>query len=103
MDIKKVRKNVQRDVRHTERPNLCNSKVDVAEKYSPFRMCATARKLGLKAGFSFDLTANDENNEPWNVSIECPAEGFAKAGRGEALASHGVAAVRRLHLQKAGG
>ena len=42
----------------------------MAEVYSPLRVCATARRLGLKAGFSFDLTVNDENGEPWDLSIE---------------------------------
>ena len=47
----KFNKNVQRDVRRTERRNFGKSKADVAEAYSPPRVCATARKMGLKAGF----------------------------------------------------
>ena len=57
----KYTKKLQRDVRRTERHNFGKSKTDVAEVYSPPRVCATARKLCLKAGFSFDLTVNDEN------------------------------------------
>ena len=42
----------------------------MANGYSPLRVCATARKMGLKAGFSFDLAVTDENGEPWDHSIE---------------------------------
>ena len=61
---KKFKKKVQRDVRRTERRNFGKSKADVAEVYSPLRVCATARKMGLKAGFSFDHAVNDKNGEP---------------------------------------
>ena len=67
---KKFTKKVQRDVRRTERRNFGNSRMDVAKVYSPPRVCATARKIGLTAGCSFDLIVNDENGEPWDLSIE---------------------------------
>ena len=47
----KFTKKVQRDVRRTERRDFGKSKADVAEVYSPLRVCTTARKVGLKAGF----------------------------------------------------
>ena len=53
-----------------KRQNFTKFKLDMAEVYSPPCMCATARKLRLKASFSLDLTVNDESGEPWNLFIE---------------------------------
>ena len=39
---------------------------DVAEVYSPPRACAEAKKLGLRAGWSLDLTTSDEQGVPWD-------------------------------------
>ena len=64
---KQISKNVWGDVRRTERRNFGKSKADVAEVYSPPRLCATARKMGLKAGFSFDLIGNNAKGEPWDL------------------------------------
>lgn len=41
--------------------NLTNSKMDVAEVYSPERVTITARNLGFNAGWSLDFTTADEN------------------------------------------
>ena len=57
-------------MRRTGRRNFGKSKTDAAEVYSPLPVCATARRLGLKVGFSFDLIVNDENGETWDLSIE---------------------------------
>ena len=48
---------------------LTNNEMDVAELYSPERVTATARKLGLNAGWSLDFTTTDENGRPWD--FEC--------------------------------
>ncbi len=45
-------------------------RVDVAEVYSPPRMTAMARTLGLRPGFVADLTLMTDEGEPWDLSIE---------------------------------
>ena len=40
------------------------SKTDIAEAFSPPRMAIMATKLGFKAGFSLDLTTQDEQGKP---------------------------------------
>ena len=47
-----------------------NGRFHVAEVYSPPRMTEAARAAGLKDGWSLDLTKNDENGEPWDLSKE---------------------------------
>ena len=42
--------------------------VIVAEVYSPPRMCEMVEKLGMKCGFSLDLTTKDENGQAWDFS-----------------------------------
>ena len=37
--------------------------VDVTEVYSPVRVAGAAKKMGLKAGTSFDITTYDENGD----------------------------------------
>ena len=42
---------------------------DVAEIYSPPRVAKMAKRLGMKAGWSLDLTSIDGlDNEPWDFS-----------------------------------
>ena len=42
--------------------------VDVTEVYSPERVTAMARELGMTAGWAFDLTTSDEQGRPWDLS-----------------------------------
>ena len=45
-------------------------KFDVTEIYSPPRITAMAKKMGLKDGWALDLTETDEDdNQPWDFSI----------------------------------
>ena len=43
---------------------------DIAEAYSPPRMTAMAKKLGLSPGFSLDLTELNQDGEPWDLSVK---------------------------------
>ena len=45
-----------------------DGKHDVAEIYSPPRMAEAAAALGLKSGWSLDLTTCDQDGEPWDFS-----------------------------------
>ena len=50
----------------TTRPS---GKADVAEVYSPPRVTQMATKLGMKPGWSLDLTCNDEHDDvPWDFN-----------------------------------
>ena len=40
----------------------------VAEVYSPPRVAANAHKFGLIPGTSVDITVNDENGQPWDLT-----------------------------------
>ena len=62
-------KKLERDLRRTQRRNFGNSRVDVAEIYSPPRMAAMASRLGYTPGFSMDLTTLDEDGLPWDLSL----------------------------------
>ena len=42
-----------------------NSTVDVGEEYSPPRVVLEARKMGLREGFSLDLTARKPEGGVW--------------------------------------
>ena len=66
---KQSMKKLERDLRRTQRRNFGNSRIDVAELYSPPRMAAMASKLGYTQGFSMDLTTLDENGRPWGLSL----------------------------------
>ena len=51
-------------------PNVVDLDMDVvvAEVYSPPRMCEMAEKLGMKGGFSLDLTTKNETRQAWDFS-----------------------------------
>ena len=42
--------------------------VDVTEVYSPERVTAMARQMGMKGGWAFGLTTHDERGVPWDLS-----------------------------------
>ena len=42
--------------------------MEVAEVYSPPRVTKMARRMGLRAGWSLDLTTCDENGRPWDFN-----------------------------------
>ena len=42
------------------------TRMDVAEIYSPPRATEMAKKLGLRAGWSMDITTIDEEGRPWD-------------------------------------
>ena len=44
--------------------------VDVAEVYSPARLTAQCRRLGLRGGFAVDLNAVKKNGEHWDLNRE---------------------------------
>ena len=44
--------------------------MDVAEVYSPPRIADMAKKMGLRAGWSLDLTTCDESGKPWDFRDE---------------------------------
>lgn len=41
------------------------NQVQVAEAYSPPRVAVMANKIGLRGGWSLDLTTHDEDGTPW--------------------------------------
>ena len=50
-------------------------KMDVAEVYSPPRITAMARTMGLKDGWALDLTETDpDDGEPWDLSVKAKRE-----------------------------
>ena len=60
----KLRKKLARDQRQTE--NQQGAGNGVAEAYSPPRMTALARKIGIRLGLALDTTACDETGRPWD-------------------------------------
>ena len=42
--------------------------MEVAEVYSPPRVAKMAKQMGLRAGWSLDLTTRDENGRPWDFN-----------------------------------
>ena len=44
--------------------------VDVSEVFSPPRVTEVAKKMGLTAGTSFDITTVDDVGEPWDFNIQ---------------------------------
>ena len=42
--------------------------MDVAELYSPLRVVEMAKSMGLRAGWSLDLTTIDEAGRPWDFN-----------------------------------
>ena len=42
--------------------------IDVAEVYSPPRVVEFAKEMGLKCGWSLDITGRDTDGKPWNFS-----------------------------------
>ena len=45
------------------------SAMDVAEFYSPPRIAKMASNMGLRAGWSMDLTTQDSDGRPWDFNI----------------------------------
>ena len=43
---------------------------DVCEVYSPPRVTATAREMGMKGGWALDLTTDDDQGRPWDFNDE---------------------------------
>ena len=68
LDRQSVKK-FERDLQRTQRRSFGNSRVDVAEIYSPPRMAAMASRLGYTPGFSMDLTTLDEDGRPLDFSL----------------------------------
>jgi hypothetical protein len=46
------------------------TKPEVAELYSPPRVTDFGEKRGILSGVAFDLTANDEDGNPWGFRLE---------------------------------
>lgn len=44
--------------------------MEVAEVYSQPRIITIARRMGLRAGWSLDLTTGDENGQPWDFNCK---------------------------------
>ena len=66
----KLRLNVNRRMRRTLR-QAADCKYDIAEMYSPPRMVKLARQLGLRDGWSLDLTREDpDDGKPWDFGTE---------------------------------
>ena len=76
VDIKRIIDEIEQDPimklrggNHRQRRTASQrSKNDVSEIYSPPRMTRIAEELGLKPGFSLDLTVDDEDGQPWDLS-----------------------------------
>ena len=45
------------------------AQMDVAEFYSPPRITSMAAKMGLRVGWSMDITTNDIDGRPWDFKI----------------------------------
>ena len=56
------------DIR-TELMYKAEDRPDVCEVYSPPRIVEEATKLGLRPGFSLDLTVNRDDGTPWDFNI----------------------------------
>ena len=52
----------------TQMLRLVAEGVDVAEIYSPPRVCERAKAHGLRSGTSFDITTRDKDGRPWDFS-----------------------------------
>ena len=62
------KKKMQTQTRQKEKTRH-DGAADVAEIYSPPRVAKMAKRLGMKAGWSLDLTSRDElDNEPWDFN-----------------------------------
>ena len=53
---------------HIQMMKLVVEGMDVAEIYSPPRVAVKAREMGLRAGWSLDLTTKDEQGNKWDLS-----------------------------------
>ena len=47
---------------------MLRSKMEVAEVYSPPRVVAMAKQMGLRQGWSLDLTTNDTDGRRWDFN-----------------------------------
>ena len=47
---------------------LVAENIDVSELYGPPRVAARAKELGLRAGWSLDLTTKDKDGNYWDFS-----------------------------------
>ena len=50
--------------------NLVIAGMDVAEIYSPPRISKRASEVGLKGGWSLDLTTKDSDGKAWDFSSQ---------------------------------
>ena len=48
--------------------NILLEQMDVAEVYSQLRVAEMAKSMGLRVGWSLDLTTCDEKGRPWDVN-----------------------------------
>ncbi len=75
-DVKEILKDLEKNPamqlpknRRQRRSMNANGKYDVSELYSPPRITAMAKQLGMKDGWALDLTITDETDgKPWDFS-----------------------------------
>ena len=60
-DLGNIQRNIRTELTYRERP-------DVSEVYSPPRITAEAAKMGMKPGFSLDLTVTRSDGEAWDFT-----------------------------------
>ena len=48
--------------------NMVVKQMQVSEVYSPPRIVEMANKMGLRGGWSLDLTTHDEDGRPWDFN-----------------------------------
>ena len=66
--MKETRNNLSKQFDQTMLQTLIAA-MDVAEFYSPPRITEMAAKMGLRAGWSLDLTTNDEDGRAWDFNV----------------------------------
>ena len=66
--IRKIVKKLTKAENKKANKDVEQTRVDVAEIYSPPRMATMAAKLGFSPGFSLDLTITNDAGEPWDLS-----------------------------------
>ena len=52
--------------------NMVVKQIQVSEVYSPPRVVEMVNKMGLRGGWSLDLTSQDEDGRPWGISTTLP-------------------------------
>ena len=62
----------RKTLRDLRRKSKCNHgeehTADIVEAYSPPRITAAAKRLGMKASFALDMTTTDERGIPWDFT-----------------------------------